>query len=647
MVVKCWEVNMNVSPKSSLTIGSNASNIKSNEAENNVGEVSETISQENVEIEVSNLSKLSNSITDLFEKTKDYVDRKIDARDIMNNADKIVEKLANTRDKYLPREEELNQEVASFIVEFQNEKKDRENVVNCFINKLQVSYDNEIESLNSLQDIDEKTFKLEEIAMKYTAIGQKIGEMTKMFDDTTSSKITLMLSKSNFPWIEVGFLSHRNSILSLKIEFCQNEVNSAVTSLNNRAFLSAAEIVNLESKISLTQKIISDLKIEQRNLTFEIVKKGLGGLASKLEKGEKIISTLLTSGPIKDGLGMFVDISIASHGALLGGAVISLAAKAYRVAQSSDQLITLKQNIETLTKEYEKEVDPYKGVLLKAKLNRLEVVEKEVSIELAQNVMQGVVASLAICTSVEALLLAAGVTLTAATSLCLSATGIGAAVLGTAVTVGGMAYSAYVNRHEIRHTLLTADIAPRKLFLEYQLHKELQIYEEANKIFKELSSSIEVLQIGLSTALKGKDDLDKRREEGAIKQQSGITGVWLSMKKELEGSVEQVNKATAVMQIALPRIEQLKTELAILSKRKEVEDTLLASKTLASRFSNYDIHGVMSVHKIIKEGLEKPEIKIKIKDLMLAHRYPCVEPLLPEQVFDFIMDSEQVLKQHI
>ncbi len=172
---------MNPSPLSGVYIPSTPPAISSSNDEQNLKPI---ISEKAVENEVSFLSNVTTSITELFEKTKNFVDQNIDAREVMNNAGKIVENLANERDKYLPPEKELNGDVARFLYDLQNEKKDRENVIESFLKDLEESYNSKIKILNTIQNVAEKTVKLEQIAMQFTSIGHKIGETTNLIDET-------------------------------------------------------------------------------------------------------------------------------------------------------------------------------------------------------------------------------------------------------------------------------------------------------------------------------------------------------------------------------------------------------------------------------------------------------------------------------
>lgn len=636
---------MEISPLSS-------SNIFPKEGESPGPQHSETviIDQSLVVEEVGMLATISNSFHEIFTQTKNYIDRNIDARAVTNNADKIVESLARERDRFMPKEREWNEKIETFVTKYQNEKSNREQIVATFLREVEDSYNLEIKVLDGLQNIAEKSLAFENFTMQFTAIGQKIAKTVQLLDTGSLDLIEKVLNSSDLavPWIKVGLLSHKISLYAKKIEFCEREISNAVA-LSESGALSLLERKECEAKIDMLHNQIINFKAEQAQITDEIVEEGVKGSLALLDKTHQILSESTASTLIREGAKMLVDVSVAAEGAVLAGSVISLGLKVYQVAQSSDRLITLKRNMETLKNEHRLETIPIKAVILKAKLDRLRVLERDISIALAKNILEGVVGSMAICASVQSLLLAAGVIMTATTTLCLNATGVGAAILGTGLTVGGLAYATYTHRHEIKHTVATADIPVRRLFLGYQLHKEMQIYEKAEEIFEESGRSLQSLQLMLPAAWETKKAIDARRGSEALEQQKQITRVYLNLHQELEETVDRASTASLTMSVALPRLKQLRRELQVLEKRQEIEDLQLVWKKLEGRFSTYDIKTLMAVDSMINSAVESPDDtdRTEIKKLMLSHNYLCRIPITSEQVFDFIMEDKLVISQSI
>ncbi|MBA2728518.1 MAG: hypothetical protein H0U49_10155 [Parachlamydiaceae bacterium] len=315
-------------------------------------------------------------------------------------------------------------------------------------------------------------------------------------------------------------------------------------------------------------------------------------------------------------------VSIAASGATLAGAVVSLGLKIYQTAQSSTQLINLKTNIEFLKNEHHVESEPIKAIILKAKLDRLEVLERDISVELAKNVLEGVAGSLALCASVQAILVSAGIVLGGTAAICFNALGVGALVLGTGLAIGGTVYGAYQKRHEIKHTLATAEIAPRKLFNEYALNKEITIYDSANKIFKEMEKRLEILQLTLPAAWDTKQQIDEFKGKDALTKQILITRKFIELQIDLNESTENASEASKTMTLSLPIIKRLQHELRVFQQRQEIEDLQLLWKQLVTRFSKYEVYTLMAVQSILRESLAGEVGRNTIKDLMMSHGYP-------------------------
>lgn len=608
------------------------------------------IDQDLVKEEIGMLATISNSFHEMFDHTKNYINRNIDARAVTTKADKIVESLAKERDKFIPDEKKWNAKIETFVFKYQNEKTNREEVAKTFLKEVEDSYNLEIKILDGMENVAEKAIALEQCSMKFTAIGQKIAKTAQLLDTGSLNLVDKILdiSKLTVPWVKVGLLSHQISLRAKKIEFCEQEIKNAVALLESKA-LTPYERTEYESKIESFNNQISLFKAEQAQFTQEMVEEGVNGTVGILDKAHQVLSDMTTSNLIKEGTQMFMDVSVAAEGAVLAGSVISLGLKVYMVAQSSDKLITLKQNINSLKAEHEKEKNPIKAVILKAKLDRLNVLERDISIALTKNILEGVVSSMAICATVQSLLVAAGVTMTATTTLCLNATGIGAIVLGTGLSVGGIGYAAYTHRHEIKHLVATADIPARQLFLQYQLNKEMQLYEEAEATFEESSKTLEALQLTLPAAWETKLDIDSRVGRQALEQQKQISRVYLNLTQALNETVETASTASKTMTVALPKIKQLKRELKVLARRQEIEDMQLVWKKMEARFSKYDVYTLMGVKSMINEALQSADDTDRkaIKNLMKAHKYPYKTPITSEQVFDFMMEDKQVISSLI
>ncbi|MBA3239566.1 MAG: hypothetical protein H0T62_14660 [Parachlamydiaceae bacterium] len=608
------------------------------------------IDQDLVTNEVGMLANISNSFKEILNQTVNYIDRNIDARAVTNNADKIVASLANERDQFMPEEKEWNERIENFVVQYQNEKTNREQVLTTFLDKMEKSYNLEIKILDGVQNVAEKTLAFEKCAMKFTAIGQNIAKTIQLLDTGTLSLIENITDSSDLvvPWIKVGLLSHKISLFGKKIEFLEKELSNAIALIESGA-LSRLERQECESKIESIHHQIFNFKAEKAQIINEVVQAGMEGSVVLLDKTQKALSDTSTTTLIKEGAQMLMDVSVAAEGAVLAGSVIALGVKFYKVAESSDKFITLKQNIESLKKEHHQERNPIKGVILKAKLDRLTVLEKDISIALVRNILESVVGSMAICSSVQSLLVAAGVTMTATTTLCLNATGVGAIVMGTGLSVGGMAYAAYVHRHEIKHTAATIDIPARRLFLNYQLNKEMQLYEMAKNSFEEASRTLEELQTILPVVWEGKLEIDTRQGLGALEQQKQITRVYLHITQTVNEGIDKATTASSTMSVAIPRLKQLRRELQVLERRQEIEDLQLIWKKLESKFSTFDIYTLIAVKSMVNTSLEDTEDanREEIKNLMLSHKYPCSTPITSEQVFDFIMEDKQVFAYRI
>jgi hypothetical protein len=161
---------------------------------------------------------------------------------------------------------------------------------------------------------------------------------------------------------------------------------------------------------------------------------------------------------------------------------------------TKEQAIVSKQIEEAI-----KNKDSLMQNILQMRLRNLNQQEQDNNISILKNALSLMGGALGVAVAVKSMLIAVGLTVWVGASTAISATGIGAAVLGGVALAVGLAYLWYKNRHAIQNQLqnkkMTAeDWSVKQKLMRYQSDKSLA--EWTKKFSENVMSSAENVDVG-------------------------------------------------------------------------------------------------------------------------------------------------------
>ena len=247
----------------------------------------------------------------------------------------------------------------------------------------------------------------------------------------------------------------------------------------------------------------------------------------------------------------------------------------------------------------------------------------------------------------KGVLAASGVTIAGASSVFFTATGIGAAALGTGLTLGGTAYQIYRHQHDIKYYAKTFDIPLRKHLTKKQISKEIVREKDYQKKFRELEKQLQTVQFLIPIAQEtfGKvlsEELDETTFRSVLAERQ-----FVNLTDSMKSIVEEISKNELTIVKTHEIYMKFKSKLKELKTRLSDEKTKRFESQFSRKFSKYSLHTLSILKSIIKEGLSHEETASKIKNLLLTHGHDVRGKVTFGDVMDFIIEDKKISKKKI
>lgn len=427
-------------------------------------------------------------------------------------------------------------------------------------------------------------------------------------------------------FIESGMNTLKLTETIKKIKEWQTELET------KRAELTPIEIEDLEAKIKSAEErkgdLMQDLVSDSIKMALTCIEKGTDFAAQVREAGEAALAAEsakgtampLVQGAAKAGSHAVQALPVVSGvaGSVLSVVTVALTSKALNDNRALAGKIN--QEIESVKKELESaKEDPFLSEVLQLRLQNLQKQYEENAVNTVKNALACTSGVLGAAVAAKTVALAVGATVGVTLGTAVTATGIGAIVIGSAALVVGAGYLTYKNRHAIQNKLQNVDISRQEFFNDKKI-KNLQEEKIALREFYDASSkTLEQIQ---------------EFEEGSDAQASPLARMEDSYRGKIEFHQTQIDrlktrktklnktlKKTALTEKTIDRIASVGSDIIILDSQIEYH-TKKMQEVMKEKDSIHAERGALKEksHRIVEKaraGMHRVDLKIieKAEDL--------------------------------
>lgn len=371
----------------------------------------------------------------------------------------------------------------------------------------------------------------------------------------------------------------------------------------------------------------------------------------KTELPAAVISTGLSIGEfiIEQDLIQFTDQALESFGAVLSdislaGNLFALVMNFHHALKAHGQIQKEQQELSDLQREYthltkEEQEGPF-GQIITARLDRVKQRLKDQKIQLAKGITK-VGTSSATCSLAlaQTILSASGVTVGTTGAAVLGVTGVGLVVVGGTVLILGTGYTAYKNRHNIRHLSVVAQErigegthVAQKTWTQHAHSKscdKISKQEKAQKEFQERLMAVLEKAENLENSNLNPKSL-RRQSEKLLKELNKANSENLKKQARMDSTILSLNrKRTQVDKVS----EKMKGHQMRIESSKKDRDL----KNLTSRFATHSHTDLERVLQAAQHGLNDENFRNNMSRLMKAFGTEAHPKLLNEKkIFDFV-----------
>lgn len=585
-----------------------------------------------------------------FKRLTKYLDDHCDLRPLTELAIKAGDRFVEQRDKLnpnrlLPNEEKWNEEIEKVAKELKSGKAHRVERVQKLLKEFEASLPPELQGQLAGISTEKQVIELQDKLVSYVSFGLKFNKISNLLtpEELKLANSGVAIGKSLCPWLKVGQLSNAISTKSQISEHLQNKINSKLAQMEQTP-ISPQQFKDLQLEVDQLHREKLQVEAEKEEMIEEVTTNVVENVSTLLKGKDPFFSNEMATKLVEGCSQAIIEAApIAFSAAALAGSAISLGLSLYATAKASQQFMNLKENGELLKKQIAKEQDPIKSIILSAKLDTYATLEAEIGAEIALKVISSTAGGLAVCGAVNTALVAAGVALSTAAHVGLAASGVGAIALTGVAVAGGVAYQAYEHRFEIVHFLNTAEVTPRLFCDQYALRKEIELYVKAKEVFDTLVPKQEEMRMLEGMAYQLKLETDALKGAGSLPKKVMASRQYLKLSEEVIENEKSLETAKKTMIEGSQKIREIQKDMRILNRRQELEDYKLEWRQFQSRFSKYDVATLLAVKSTLDAALVHESGRNSVKELMKQHRYPYVDPITLEQVFDFITERKQIL----
>lgn len=430
-------------------------------------------------------------------------------------------------------------------------------------------------------------------------------------------------------WLGVAVLSHKYSVAGKQIQQLKEEIHSLEGQIDGP--LKEAVLRKLDEKKDKLRTLEHRHKGAVQTLTKQIITMTLVGL----KHGTELLTSDIGQEMLRVGPQFVEGLLITAPAISVATSAFGLAFSTYQAVRSSGKRSQLLQNLAELKADRDQAKVVAANVLLQLKIDRAEVLFKELTGDLIRQIVNVSSSLVSLSSSIQALLIAAGVSLSAASPLFI----IGGLVVSGCVLVGGLGYSAYSHKREIAEAWTRLVTASKLGTLSNALQENVEANQAVtyameqvvacNKKLAELHAEKKALEVGTDKVSKLRICLSQ-----LIKYQE----------KELAGKLEHLNQQIDRVSKSQPKVVSWRSAQAPLLERRRAAAERVTRHHLRSQHSAR-YHGALNgLHTILKESLVDGRSQAAIKAVVSKYGFSTHGAIHMNRVLAFIADNKAVLQ---
>lgn len=599
---------------------------------------------ENKSTKVISIEEIENSwdVTEDFEKVVQTIEDKIDKDAIVSQKKALADTVEEGKEECFPSEKQWNDKINGMIKELQEHDSNKKQIMKSFIREIESEYNKDRKDYIKASD---KAILIEAQAIKFMSLSMTALQKLHQFDHHVEKIFEGIIeaSEGECSWLKLAVEAFNTRMRANIIKEYSSLLAQRVKELEKNP----SEKKRIEQEIFLLEKAIETLKAEQKEKTKHLIEEFLKETCNACSGVLGSVSENVIKTAAEKSVNLINDIAITGATFTLAGSLISISFNVYHCIGNSEKLHYISRNIATLKNEVQETNDPYKHMILSAKIDRLENLKKEYEIKLFQNALETVASLLAISISVKGILSAAGVSLIGASSVFFTATGIGAVALGGGLTIGGTAYKVYRNQHHIKYYAKTFDIPLKKHLTKKQIKKEISRESEYQQQFKALEEQLNTLQTLIPLAEKTLEQISHADAQETKERISLAQRQIIDLTDILNNTIEEISHKNIDLLKTHDSFIRLQDKLKELDARLEIAKEKRYEKELIRKFSKYNIYTLSAMKSIFQAGLSHQETANKIKELLVSHGFEVRGKIAFGDIIDFIIEDEKVTKKEL